>query len=748
MIMGSETEYGIMDWSLAKARSIQEFVEANHPYLPSVKSGAFLLNGALIYLDHQHNEYSTPEVEDPLALVLQELGGRSTMARAAAKSGVALLCSNVDPATGNTFGTHENYECRGQFNAQKQAELSTHLITRLPYSGAGGLDPDYPGVRAVLSPRACRFARPSTDGRNVRKPFLFVKSESLSSGARVHVNLSESLLSHSASYLKYATTALVVSCLDAGFKVGPGAFAGPAVRVLRKVNRDTSIASRFLMQDGRKLNVLEIQEVFLENVSSNIGSLPPWAPTALDRWRTVLGELKAGDARLGGKLDWLMYLKCLLALAGEYGYAISDIEDMNAAICASASGRIQGIEIGRFCEFRAAANELYIRLHILGAGSLFNRLQNEGELEHRLPEITEERIHQACGQPPAGRAANRAELIRRYGGREGFHATWDSLFDSDRRTLRIPVSASWDGNEEWEDTPASSGPERDISTSSLLRSGNCQEVLQRVTGRCPAPSGPDAWENAEIVCLAYARLGMKPEATLAMVELERLAEHRFQAVAISMSARSNLGLSVPISDMLPLIQRGESDLQGFEGDDYFVFVFQQYKARVLSVQGDLIEAERMFREMLTLPENQMRTRMVARARCFHAETLRLLGRAEEASAALMPAIDRHTTERMLGDLADHSLPMKAKLGTSEEGTEALTLAEGIQRLLGNMLGLARVLCLKARRLKIRTDFAEICSLQREVTALQGCPLAKRVIDGWEEWVGGGDAGCPDDYWGL
>jgi hypothetical protein len=88
------------------------------------------------------------------------------------------------------------------------------------------------------------------------------------------------------------------------------------------------------------------------------------------------------------------------------------------------------------------------------------------------------------------------------------------------------------------------------------------------------------------------------------------------------------------------------------------------------------------------------------------------------------------------------------LGTDDEAAEALKQAENLQRVLGNDIGLARVLCLKARRMKIGTDYNEVCDLQRRVTALQDCPVASRIVAEWDNWVGSASSKLPADYWGL
>jgi hypothetical protein len=348
----------------------------------------------------------------------------------------------------------------------------------------------------------------------------------------------------------------------------------------------------------------------------------------------------------------------------------------------------------------------------------------------------------------AGRNTNRSILIKNDAGRDGFDASWEKLFDGATRTLACSSTATWDRVEQWQATPRSTADSRVAAATALFRVGRYHDTIKALVGIELADFGADAWDVAETLCLAYARLGMKPETLQARTSLARFATHRFHELAVFISAFNNLGLSPPLRDLLPLILAGENMLPQSAGDEYFLFAFNQYKARVLSLQSNLDQAEWMFRIILALPANQYRTRMLARTRCFHAETLRLMGHHAEAARALALATERHQTENMVGDLADHSLPMRAKLGTDKEAAEALKQAESLQRTLGNDIGLARVLCLKARRLKSGTDYHEVCELQRRVTALQDCPVATRVVAEWDNRITSADRQSPADYWGV
>ena len=76
-----------------------------------------LTNGARLYVDHAHPEYSAPEVADPLDAVIWDKAGERVMEAAARHASsvpgaprLQLYKNNVD-GKGASYGTHENYLC-------------------------------------------------------------------------------------------------------------------------------------------------------------------------------------------------------------------------------------------------------------------------------------------------------------------------------------------------------------------------------------------------------------------------------------------------------------------------------------------------------------------------------------------------------------------------------------------------------------------------------------------------------------
>ena len=447
MRMGSETEFGLLGGtSHARACRIQGAVEATQPHVPAHKDGVFLANGARVYVDlGRQNEYCTPEVESPAALVAHEAAGRRLMGECAIAVGQTLLCANVDHVAKTTWGTHENYECREALDPLRLAQLYPHLVSRVVYTGAGGFNPDHPGVQPVLSPRATRTVTPYNSQGYLGKSLVFAKPETYGPGDRLHVFCGESLLCHLASYLKYATTALVVQCLDQGRQVGPGPFAASPIRALRQVNTDPSLSVRVALADGRRMSALDIQESFAEGVAANLDVLQEWAPTGLERWRQVLGGLRAGDPALAGRLDWLVWNRALVQLADECGYDDETILRLNREARERPKERDR-----RFISFRAAASELYVRLHLLGPDSLFARFEQHGVADHHLPEITASAIEAAMRTAPPGRPGNRSALVARYAGQAGVRMSWSHVYDQvHERVAVIPSDTGWDQHETW-----------------------------------------------------------------------------------------------------------------------------------------------------------------------------------------------------------------------------------------------------------------------------------------------------------
>ena len=122
-----------------------------------------LTNGARLYVDHAHPEYSAPECTDPLDAVIWDKAGERVMEAAArhvasvpGAAKLQLYKNNVD-GKGASYGSHENYLMSRQtpFSAVI-AGLTPHLVSRQVITGSGPGRDRPVGRRAGLSAVAAR----------------------------------------------------------------------------------------------------------------------------------------------------------------------------------------------------------------------------------------------------------------------------------------------------------------------------------------------------------------------------------------------------------------------------------------------------------------------------------------------------------------------------------------------------------------------------------------------------------------
>jgi tetratricopeptide (TPR) repeat protein len=561
-------------------------------------------------------------------------------------------------------------------------------------------------------------------------------------GYRLHVFCGESLLCHTANYLKYGTTALVVMLLNQGEHIGPGPFVKPIQRELKRLNRDISLSARFEMERGGCLTALEIQEWILADVAARRDRLPDWASLVIERWENMLADLRAGSPAAAQSVDWLIYKDCLAQVAAEYGMDAGQLAALNRRITYRQSGRKTVLDVPPdLMELRSAACELYIRLHVPGEQSLFSLL---GGQESRLAEVTDERIAEAVEHPPPGRAANRAAFVRKYHGTPRFQVSWDMIVDvSIPGTLEIPGESA----PEWEKAPLVFAVHPDVGIAQRreadFRQGDYHKVIEQF-GRVN-PSVLD-WAALNTYALSFARLGMRKQA-LDLLDLLRTHITRFQGIAEELFCTVNFGLAPPLEEMKTLIDEGNAILSaGTENHD--LFVYQQNTARFLTLQGRYDEAKALFKEVLERETADVKPRMVSRTECYYAELLRLSGDAAGAQEYAGKAITRQGAHQLIGDIAEYALPMLAKLMPDGVAASLLNQAMNTQKIFRHELSQARLVCLRARRLREDRCKEEFDRLRGRVPVLQTCPVAARIADNWEEWIHPNVDDQPMDYWGL
>ena len=797
-LFGIETEYalsvipksGSSRGNENAARELLELAKAR-PHVPGLRSsGLFLGNGSRFYVDcGAHPELATPECTNPWDAVRYVQAGErmlfgltEQLARSDRRIAQILLSkANVDYLSRSTWGCHESYLHRVEDQTVLSRQIIPHLVSRIIFCGAGGFDNHSPGIEFVISPRVPHLnAVVSGDSTNTRGIF-HTRDEPLSDNGnrRLHILCGESLSGETGAWLKVATTALVVTLIDAGKRPGDAVALVDPLTAMQTFSADPSCKVSAKLASGRTATVLEIQYHYLEMAEAHAGAefMPSWSGEVCKRWRAILDRLQHGPANVARILDWAIKLALfekrlqsrnttfeqlakwtplLIHLGAELAAETDDdFEDYPANLTLdpnspllSARTKVSPVleenglkwsDLEEFLKLRLELFEIDARCNLVGEKGIFAALDHEGVLDHRIPGV--ENISHAMEHPPSsGRARLRGECIRRLAGKTGrFAAEWDGVFDVGADQW-MDLSDPFCTSEKWTEGLET----RLVDVDQLFRVGRYTEVLEHVARRPPPNRSPNMLEN---LVMSFARLGRRSEA-LGAIETQREQIERFLRIGLQMSVLSN-GFIPALTELNPLIAAGDRLLEeSNERDDYSYFIFHLYKAYYLLHTGHLGEAEALFVALLGDESNRSRKRMYSRTQCNYGELLRRLGRKADALQAVEAAYRTHQREGLSGDLADHSLPMLAKL-TSDLATARRFLdeAEATARLHRNHLGLARILCLRGRRLRTDRNGDEVAILQRTVPALSRCKVARRIVARWDDWTNSQDEPI-EDYWGL
>jgi Pup amidohydrolase len=390
-------------------------------------ANVILTNGARLYVDHAHPEYSTPEVTNPRDLVLWDKAGERVMAEASRRAAtipgsqpIHLYKNNVDNK-GVSYGAHENYLMRRQ---TPFADIVTHLtpffVTRQIVCGAGrvgiGQDGSTPGFQ--LSQRADYFEVEVGLETTLKRPIINTRDEPHADAdkyRRLHVIIGDANLSEVSTYLKTGSTALVLSMIEEKVLSADLGIADP-VAELKAVSHDPTLSHLIRLRDGRRLAALDLQWAYYERARSFVDSrfgadVDSITLDVLDRWESVLDRLGRDPMLCAGELDWVAKLRLL------EGYR--ERESLGWA-----SPKLQLVDL-QYADVRPEKG-------------LYQRLVARGSMATLFAETD---VRRAMLEPPEDtRAYFRGRCLAQYAA-EVVAASWDSvIFDVGRESLvRVPM---------------------------------------------------------------------------------------------------------------------------------------------------------------------------------------------------------------------------------------------------------------------------------------------------------------------
>src|SRR5438876_3634614 len=322
-IFGLENEYGLI------------FSPNGRVYLPMEKvlgyifeglipnswpSNAFLVNGARFYQDTGcHPEYSTPECDNILDLVIHDKAGERLLEaclpaaeerlREEGLSGEIYIFKNNTDSLGNTYGCHENFLMRRDVDFWKVTEqLIPFFVTRQIYSGAGQVLKVSGKPQYFISQRAQHIHEKTSSSTTSSRSIINTRDEPHSDAERyrrLHIIVGDSNMSEIATYLKVGTAALVLSMIEDGYTVSHMELDDP-VKAIREVARDTTLKKKIKLEDGRELTAIEIQRVYLDRAQEYLSEQPhdPVLEHVLVRWGSTLDRLEEDRTQVFGEREW------------------------------------------------------------------------------------------------------------------------------------------------------------------------------------------------------------------------------------------------------------------------------------------------------------------------------------------------------------------------------------------------------------------------------------------------------------
>src|SRR6478609_3356200 len=237
-------------------------------------ANVILTNGARLYVDHAHPEYSTPECTNPLDIVTWDKAGELVALDACrfasgTGEGELLLYKNNTDNKGASYGAHENYLVR---RSTPFGDIVRHLtpffVSRQVVTGAGrvGLGQDGHGDGFQLTQRADYFEVEVGLETTLKRPIINTRDEPHADPEkyrRLHVIIGDANLAEVSTYLKVGTTSLVLAMIEDRFITSDFGIDGP-VAALRAVSHDPTLRELIPMSDGRKLTAIQLQEEYLE----------------------------------------------------------------------------------------------------------------------------------------------------------------------------------------------------------------------------------------------------------------------------------------------------------------------------------------------------------------------------------------------------------------------------------------------------------------------------------------------------
>ncbi|MGJ9425195.1 depupylase/deamidase Dop [Nesterenkonia halotolerans] len=297
---------------------------------PQLLMNLVLGNGARLYVDHAHPEYSSPEALGARRAVLYDVAGDRVVRAAAQRlsreehAPQVLLYKNNTDNKSVSYGAHENYLVPRavRFDALV-AGLLPFFASRQVICGAGrvgiGQTSGEPGYQ--ISQRADFFEEEVGLETTVRRPIINTRDEPHADQdrfRRLHVIIGDANMSEYSAWLRVGTTALVLDLIESGR--APEITLEDPVAALKTISHDPSLRATVPTSQGA-LAAVEIQQLYLqaamdwsqEKTGPESTPAVPDTETAevLEAWQELLRDLTDDVFSAADRVDWVAKLSLL-----------------------------------------------------------------------------------------------------------------------------------------------------------------------------------------------------------------------------------------------------------------------------------------------------------------------------------------------------------------------------------------------------------------------------------------------------
>lgn len=384
-----------------------------------------LTNGARLYVDHAHPEYSSPECYDPNEAALYDKAGEVVMAQAVVSARRLMpegqrmfIHKNNSDGKGNSYGFHENYLLARELPFGDVVQHFTgYLVSRQILTGSGkvGSENGRPDVDFQITQRADFFEEEVGLETTLKRPIINTRDEPHADSSRyrrLHVIIGDATLSEIQTFVKLGAAAMILSAIEAGHLPDALELADPVAEVW-KVSHDPTLTHRLALADGRTMTALEMQWRYFEWATKHVRSadLGEAYDDVLVEWEALLTDLETDVMRTADRLDWVAKYRLLNGYVKRDGLAW-DVPKLKL---------------------------LDLQYHDVDPErGLYHKLVKGGHIRRRY---TDTQIQSAAAVPPERtRAYFRGRCVEKYGPAL-VAANWDSLvFDTGEEALkRVPM---------------------------------------------------------------------------------------------------------------------------------------------------------------------------------------------------------------------------------------------------------------------------------------------------------------------